>query len=551
MPTPIRKKRTDGQEKSDVRWLRKKVPLRYRPLVGRAEVWRSLNTTDRRAAATRCAALSAELEAEWKDRFDARVRGSVTSGASDISFKRLRALAGVVHAATRDAHAENPGFSLRWAALTGTPDEEQEAEEREFVEQAMFDFLARKNLEMNEADHARFLPMFVEARRQGYADLVRAAKGDFSPSPILQTYPPEEAVRIDFLAAFEFFCENGELKGGLTGPTAKRWRPKIKAFCDFVGHTDLARITTDDGYRWADDLMARRVSRRSVRDVWIASLKATAGFMVERRKLASNPFLGIRIRGVKETNTSNKKGFSDAQAAKILDATLATPSHLTTAETRAARRWLPWICAYSGARVNEITSLLPSDIRQEEETRIWCIYIRPEMTKGAYERVIPIHSHLIDQRLLDYVEERRTAGLPLFYNPKRARGGKNANPQWQKIAERLAEWVRVNLGIVGVKPNHGWRHRFKSVARDVGMHPEVEKFIIGHGGSDDPGEIEKVSLRYGDPWVKTLAKAIDLYPRYRISGLRKPPTPHKRVRRTRAQIATDSQTTPTERKRRQ
>jgi hypothetical protein len=89
------------------------------------------------------------------------------------------------------------------------------------------------------------------------------------------------------------------------------------------------------------------------------------------------------------------------------------------------------------------------------------------------------------------------------------------------------------------KPNHGWRHRFKSVARDVGMHPEVEKFITGHGGSDDAGEIEKVSLRYGDKWVKTLAKAIELYPRYRIAALRKPPAPQKRKRRTRAAIAAD------------
>jgi hypothetical protein len=90
-----------------------------------------------------------------------------------------------------------------------------------------------------------------------------------------------------------------------------------------------------------------------------------------------------------------------------------------------------------------------------------------------------------------------------------------------------------------VKPNHAWRHRFKSVSREVGMHPEVEKFITGHGGSDDAGKVEKVSLRYGDKWVKTLAKNIELYPRYKIAALRKPPAPLKRIRRTRAQIAAD------------
>ena len=296
-------------------------------------------------------------------------------------------------------------------------------------------------------------------------------------------------------------------------------------------------MTTDQGYLWLDHLVDKGVAKKSIRDVWIASLKATAGFMVERHKLDKNPFAGIRVRGAKGTKDSNQKGFSDGQANEILEATLATPSHLTTSETRAARRWVPWICAYTGARVNEITSLLPSDIREDPETGIYCIYLRPEMTKGDYERVVPLHSHLIEQDLLVYVEARRKARLPMFYDPKRARGGENANPQWQKIAQRLGDWVAKSLRITGVKPNHGWRHRFKSVARHVHMHPEVEKFITGHGGSDDPNVIAKVSMDYGDAWVKTLKKTIEMYPRYEIAALRGPPAPHRRTRRTRAQIA--------------
>ena len=69
---------------------------------------------------------------------------------------------------------------------------------------------------------------------------------------------------------------------------------------------------------------------------------------------------------------ANSKGFSDDQAAYILTAALTTPSHLTTAETCAAPRWVPWTCAYSGARVNEVTSLLPADARQDRESGIRC-----------------------------------------------------------------------------------------------------------------------------------------------------------------------------------
>jgi len=57
-----------------------------------------------------------------------------------------------------------------------------------------------------------------------------------------------------------------------------------------------------------------------------------------------NPFAGIKIRGVKQGKADDEKAFTDAQARTILTATLATPSHLISAETRAARRWVPWMC---------------------------------------------------------------------------------------------------------------------------------------------------------------------------------------------------------------
>jgi hypothetical protein len=106
-------------------------------------------------------------------------------------------------------------------------------------------------------------------------------------------------------------------------------------------------------------------------------------------------------------------------------------------------------------------------------------------------------------------------------------------------AQRLGDWVVESLRITGVKPNHGWRHRFKSIARHVHMHPEVEKFITGHGGSDDPDVIAKVSMDYGDAWVKTLKNTIEMYPRYEIALLSAPAAPHRRVRRTREQISAD------------
>jgi hypothetical protein len=79
---------------------------------------------------------------------------------------------------------------------------------------------------------------------------------------------------------------------------------------------------------------------------------------------------------------------------------LASPSHLISVEMAAAKRWLPWLCAYSGARVNELTSLHPSDISHGLKN-IHCMFIKPSLEKTAQWRVVPTHSDVIAQDFLE------------------------------------------------------------------------------------------------------------------------------------------------------
>jgi hypothetical protein len=45
--------------------------------------------------------------------------------------------------------------------------------------------------------------------------------------------------------------------------------------------------------------------------------------MIKRRRLKTNPFLGIRARGAKESKADDEEAFSDSQAKIALVATLA------------------------------------------------------------------------------------------------------------------------------------------------------------------------------------------------------------------------------------
>lgn len=552
VPKPVRPLRNGKPQ--NVFWIRKKVPLRLRALVGQGEVWRSLDTTDLRTATARCAAKSLELEQEWAA-LAAAATAPARPSAGPVAAERLPhrdliALAGVHFRNLLASHQDDPGMHLRWASLasqTRSATNEGEggddaADAHRQIEDALDGFISHEGLTLADGDRERLRPHFVAARLQAFGDLQRAARGDYTPSPEAARFPERVTPKIDLIKWFETYSQKGGLKGGEHGPSAKRWRPKIKLFCDWLGHRDLARMTTRDGYRWADHLIEQNFDRKSIKNVWLAALSATAGFVVERQELAQNPFHGIRVREEtvpegEDAQPPRQKGYSAAEAIAILGATLQTPSHLASIETAAARRWLPWLCAYSGARVNEITSLYPRDITQDPVSGMWCMIIKPSLEKTVQWRTVPIHSHVIEQGFLSHVESQRAKGLPLFYDPGRSRGGKIGNPQFKKAAERLAEWLHVQKLIpAGVQPNHAWRHLFKSMSRHVGMRPDVEGFITGHRPKDSGS-----SHDYGDRWIATMSAELEKYPRYKIAALSEPPAPHRRIRRTPEQIALDTE----------
>ena len=538
MPTPIRPKKANGREQS-VYWIRKKVPKRYRALVGKTEVWRSLKTIDRRTANERVAVASAELEREWARLTLEAARGSKdSSGGTRLTHQDLFAIQRETHIRIRDAHVAEPGTgfaALRWHALAAEPDNPDDEE--------ALDIWARELLtrELGEpptdALVEKFKPLLIGAKKGGYGDIVRASRGDYKENGKLDELPKTRTKpKVDIMEAFELYCSQPRIKGGLDGPTAKRWRPVIDRFVNWIGHRDLARVTQLDAVRWRDYMLSQGIAAKAVRDVWLAAPRSVASHMLNALRLDTNPFAGIKVEGVKAWKEDDERGFDPDQVLAILSATVATPSHLISKEMKAARRWVPWICAYSGARVNEITSLFPFDVQQI--MKHWCFVLRPEVTKGKRLRRVPIHRHLIEQGFLKYVEERRRMGKPLFYEPARARGGKEANPQWQKVAERLGKWVHESLKVTDVQPNHGWRHLWREIVRGTRMKPELCDYMCGHEGKSGTG------ARYGKRKVPVLAKEMALFPRFKVSALNRPPAPHKRTRRTRAQIAADCQHRP-------
>ncbi|MBZ9649418.1 site-specific integrase [Sphingobium sp. 3R8] len=342
---------------------------------------------------------------------------------------------------------------------------------------------------------------------QQFHDLIERAKvgplDDPSPVPVaVATLPqpsrpyPRQASSPKLMAIFD-----GYLRERQPSPaTIKRWRPVITHLVDHLGHDEPRSISADDIIGWKEALARQGASGRTIREVYLAAAKVVFAWGVENRKLDANPAAGVSVR-VPKRHRPRGPSFTSAEARTILSASLSRDQGKISREHALARRWIPWMCAYSGARVGEIAQMRGRDIIEVEG--IWAMRITPEAgsTKSGQARIVPLHPHLVEQGLLRVAEQAGDG--PIFYDPARGRGGSAGNAHYRKVGERLAAWVR-DLGINDphVQPNHGWRHLYKTLARRAGMEPEVRDAIQGHAP-------RSIGETYGEWPIDVLARAVN------------------------------------------
>ena len=178
-----------------------------------------------------------------------------------------------------------------------------------------------------------------------------------------------------------------------------------------------------------------------------------------------------------------------------------------------AKRWVMWLCAYSGARAGEVTQLRGVDVIPRGD--FYAMRLTPEAgsIKTGKARTVPLHEHLIAQGFIDFV--RAQGGGPLFHNVRAADTAEAdpLNPGYSpaiKTRQRLGTWVRA-LGITDpeVGPTHGWRHTFQQIADRVGIAEKMSDAITGHAPAS-------TGRKYGPATVEDMAEALKKFPRYAV-----------------------------------
>lgn len=323
---------------------------------------------------------------------------------------------------------------------------------------------------------------------------------------------PPQGPKVPLMEIFEAYA----VSQGMTAGVRDEWRRYLARLVDWLGHDDAARLTSADLRTWRDELLTettRKGTVRSpvtVRDKYIVSVRATLNWAVEEQLLHENVARGVTVRIPKKPKR-RERSFTAQEAEAILSATLKQhPIRLSAAHAR-ARRWIPWLCAYTGARVNEFSQLRCEDVF--EEAGIWAVRITPDAgsVKNKEARVVPLHEHVIEQDFLSVVEV--VGQGPIFFDPSAQRVESEGNRHFKKVGERLAQWVRNEVGITDpdIKPNHAWRHTFKSLSYDVGIEERIVDAIQGHSP-------KTTGRAYGSPSLAAKAEAVNKIPRFEIEG---------------------------------
>jgi integrase len=480
---------------------------------------------------------------EWLTQIETRIaniRAEGTGEGQKLSPKDARALAGEWYHWYLERQQANPQPLQHWEWLkeraydtirdevlpyANNPDEEDvdtilrhcpyaRADIRPFLSDVCetAQFLSARKLVLDAPSRNMFLDALGDDFFAAINLLIRHAKNDYTPDTHPLQFPRFTGTADAGLSPWRLFERWVEMKKPARA-TVDRWRGVFLQLAADFGDGTAGALTTEQAQEWADGLITSERTPRTVRDVWLVAARTVFGWAKERNLIARNPFMDVKVSVPRGQRRRETKAFHKDEFTTILKAAEAVAD--ITRAGAAARRWVPWLCAYTGARVGEITQLRAEDVFQQDGVDAIRITPGAGTVKTRNTRVVPLHEHLLAQGFLSFAKTKGKG--PLFYDEK-TRGRlvtddptNPRKPRYVKAREHLADWVR-SLGVDDseLQPNHAWRHTFKQIADRVGISERMSDYITGHSQ-------KSVGASYGAPTLSDMASALKRFPRYSLS----------------------------------
>lgn len=501
-------------------WLRKRVPEDLRAVIGKTEVKKTLGTKDPAEAKRLHAAALAEIEAQW-----AALRKGAAVGLTEALVAELEQ---AIHNRWVAHHADGRSqvfwqtveFERLWEPETNPFKVVPEFPARVpaddttiaggdgrwamklFAYQCGDEFAVERGLKVDGDERLRLAKAAARGLQSATVAL-KPALGWGSAAPgatvaLASGKAPHGAPRQTIAAtlgqplAFSELVEGWAKERKPAKKTAYMYPRVMDQLKGFLGHDDARRLTADDLVAWKNDLIAKELAGKTIRDAKLAPVRAMLQWAVDNRLLTHNVAERITI-SIKGALNTRIRGYTDDEAKMVLMAARKASG--------GARRWVPFVAAYTGARVAEICQLRAEDIRTIQG--IPCMVFAAEagsLKNANSERAVPLHPCLIEEGFLAFAAKTKEGPLFIDLEPDRfgSRGGNGT-----KV---LSRWIRsIGIDDKRLAPNHSWRHRLKTLARRHSLASDSVDAITGHG-------VKSVKDAYGDQEMATLLRELKKIP---------------------------------------
>nr|WP_050594071.1 DUF6538 domain-containing protein [Mesorhizobium sp. L2C067A000] len=470
----------------------------------------SLDTKDPAEAKKRHREADAALHEYWQ-----RYR----EGPQPLTNKQIQALAGILYARLVDMMDSEPGEEGIWKeVLRLNKGKEEGGELDRWFGPTVDELFTEQGVNTDLFSRTRVVNAAFKAIQLAAETNLRKAGGDYSPDDALKSFPNWEAERGDAKPAsraaddLDLFAllDHKFATQSLKEKTKSDYARDLAKFVKSSGHRNAQEVTNEDVRKWRDELIAEGLSPSKVNGKALAALSAVLTHAVREFDLPTNVASDIRDR--RDGPAPGKKSYDMAEAKAILGATFNGSLKDISAPHKRALFWVPWICAYTGLRVTEITQLRGVDVRADGDTPYLLVTPDAGSTKGGGAWMTAVHPHLVELGLLEMFKE--VGDGPAFYVPypdgtdlTKLTGKRKS----QEAGVRVGNWITEELGIPapGGKPNHAWRHLFTTLSRAHGMDKQARDYMLGSGAQD-------AREGYGDWPPSALAREIKKLPRFDI-----------------------------------
>ncbi|WP_062230506.1 DUF6538 domain-containing protein [Aureimonas sp. N4] len=527
-------------------WFRRAVPADLREAVGKREELVSLGTKDPKLARVKYAQVLAEVEARW---------ANLRSGQRTLTEREAHEIARTAYDTWLEWHQDEPSEQFAWTPrlyrhlwLQSPPvkkwpegslpvDNLLVTAMRKLCFAQADNALAHHGMAVDEFSRLKLAKAIGAAFQRASLTIADLAAGKLFPEDIpalsssrktagvpTASHAPHSLDRsisaegqtpaVTMTGLFDAWWREAQAAGRKPS-TYESYSNTVRSLVSFLKHDDAERITAEDIVAYKDHRLTtpsprtgKVPSAKTVKDSDLSALKTLFGWAVMNRKLLANPAAGLTIKIGRKAQV-RPKGFIESEAHAILSAALSYEAgpreHRKTA---AAKRWIPWLCAFSGARVGEIAQLRRQDMRREGDW--WVIRITPEAgtVKTNEARDVVLHPQLVELGFPKFVTASEKGHL--FLVP--AENGDVLGPL-AGLLNRMREFVRPIVPDPKVQPNHGWRHLFTTLCIDAEIEGRVYNAIQGHAARN-------VAEHYGDVTIRAKANAIARLPSFDLQSLK-------------------------------